>query len=88
MFSFGVELFDRNMAPVTGLGDLTLRPLPWSAAASGGPKAAEIEATGSKAALKFLLLNSLRYGVTILTPAAGPCWWGYVHEVALTINGV
>ena len=88
MFDFSVEVFDRAMAPVTGLGDLSLRPLPWSAAASGGPKAAEIEATGSRAALKHILLNWLRYGVTITTPSAGPCWWGYVHEVALTLDGV
>lgn len=88
MFSFGVELSDRSAQPVTALGDLSLRVLPWSGAASGGPRAAEIEATGSRAALKDVLLNWLHYAVTITTPSGGPCWWGYVHEVALTIDGV
>jgi hypothetical protein len=88
MFNFGVELADRSLAPVVGLDDVTLRPLSWSGEASGGPKAAEVEATGSRAALKSALLNWLRYGVTITTPAGAACWWGYVHEVALTIDGV
>ena len=88
MFNFGVELSDRSRAPVAGLGDVTLRPLSWSGEASGGPKAAEVEATGSRAALKGALLNWLRYEVTITTPSGAACWWGYVHEVALTIDGV
>ena len=88
MKGFGVELNDRQAALVVALGDVRLRPLSWSALADGGPSAAEIEVTGSRAALKLALLNWLRYGVVITTPSGGPCWWGLVHEVALSIGGV
>ena len=88
MFEFGVEIYDRAGGAIGNLPDVRLTPLPWSAAALGGPRRAEIEATGSRTALKDMLLNWLRYGVVIATPSGGPCWWGYVHEVALTLDGV
>jgi hypothetical protein len=86
MFEFGAVFQDRAGAVLTALGDATFKALTWSGAARGGPKAAEIEATGSRAALKSILLNWLGYGVQITTPSAGACWWGYVHEVSLTID--
>jgi hypothetical protein len=86
-FGFGVEFSDRAGAALAGLDDVTFRPTSWTAAAFGGPKVAEIEATGGRAALKSILLNWLGYGVNITTPSAGACWWGYVHELSLTIDG-
>ncbi len=88
MFNFGVAIADRTGQPLTAAGDLTFRPLTWTGAGRGGPKAAEIAVTGSRAALKAILLGWLDYRVEITTPSAGACWWGYVHEVALTIDGV
>ena len=43
---------------------------------------------GARAALKNILLNWTGYRVTVTTPSGGPCWWGYVHEVALSLDGV
>lgn len=88
MGTFGVELYDRAGGPLAALGDVRLTPQPWGGAARGGPKRAEIEATGSRAALKDMLLNWLRYRVVITTPSAGSCWWGYIHEISLTLDGV
>jgi len=83
-----VEVFNRDGAAVVLGPELTLTPQLWTGAAVGGPKAAEIAATGSRAALKDILLNWLDYRVQISTPSGGPAWWGYVHEVALTLDGV
>ncbi len=88
MSSFGVELYDRAGSALVVAADMQLTPLTWGGAALGGPRAAEIRATGSRAALKDLLLNALGYRTVITTPSGGPCWWGYVHAVALSIDGV
>lgn len=88
MFNFGAVFQDRAGGMLTGLDDVTFKALSWSAAGRGGPKAAEIEATGNRAALKSILMHWLGYGVQVTTPSAGACWWGYVHEVSLTIDGV
>lgn len=88
MFNFGVEVFDHTNAGIVIPPTLTLTPQPWTGAALGGPKTAEVKATGSRAELKNVLLNWLGYRLTITTPTGGPAWWGYVHEVSLTLGGV
>jgi len=84
---FGVQLTGRAGQQVTVQSDMQFAPVSWTAAAVGGPKAAEITLTGSRSALKDALLNWLGFGVQVTTPSGGPCWWGYVHEVALTLDG-
>lgn len=86
--NFGVELYDRGGQVLTDQTDLQFKPLSWSASAVGGPKNAEVELSGSRAALKNALLNWLRYRVRIVSPSGSLCWWGYVHEVALSLDGV
>ena len=84
---FGVQLTGRAGQQVTVQSDMQFAPVSWTAAAVGGPKAAEITLAGSRSALKDALLNWLGFGVQVTTPSGGPCWWGYVHEVALTLDG-
>ena len=85
---FGVEVAGRRGEVVTSQADITFSPVTWTAAAVGGPASAEIAVTGARAALKSILLNWTGYRVTVTTPSGGPCWWGYVHEVALSLDGV
>ena len=85
---FNVEVFNRDGAALVLGPDLLLAPQPWTFAAAGGPKAAEIRASGDRSALKDILLNWLDYRVLVTSPSGGPCWWGYVHEIALTLGGL
>jgi hypothetical protein len=85
---FNVEVFNRDGAALVLGPDLLLAPQPWTFAAAGGPKAAEIRASGDRSALKDILLNWLDYRVLVTSPSGGPCWWGYVHEIALTLDGL
>lgn len=88
MFDFGVEVLNRANGPVVIPPDLALTPQPLTCAAHGGPKTAEITATGPRAILKHMLMHWLDYRVIVTTPTGGPAWWGYVHEAALSLDGI
>lgn len=59
----------------------------YSFAAMGGPKAAEIEATGGELAL-WQLADLLRCPVEIDNDTGAAVWWGYVNEVEIMLNRV
>jgi hypothetical protein len=65
--------------------DLDYRVERYSKAAIGGPKLAEITATGADADL-WRLLELLRCPVEIYGAASLPVWWGYVAGVRLTVR--
>jgi hypothetical protein len=84
--SFGVELATRQGQPLTVQTDLEFHPTRWKAAAHGGPQSCGITVTGSRAGLKALR-EWLRYGVAVYTPSGSLCWWGYVHEATVQLDG-
>lgn len=84
---FFVRVWDTAGNPVLALDGVTLRPTSWSAAAVGGPMAAQVEATGSVEGLLALGVW-LGYRVEIVTADGLPVWWGHVDAVALETGGL
>jgi hypothetical protein len=85
--AFFLRVWDPNNNPVLAPDGVTLSPNSWSAAAVGGPVAAQINATGSIDGL--LALGSwLGYRIQIVTADGLPVWWGSVDGVSLSTGGL
>jgi len=82
---FVVSFANRQLTPVIPEPQLRMKPVHWSSAVIGGPKTAEIEATGPRADLESLT-DWLRYPVQISSRQGTLLWWGYVHEVELQVG--
>lgn len=84
---FTVEIWTRNglgLVPMPGQMELT--PVSFGWAAVGGPKAAEIEARGTRASL-VSLVGRLGYNLVIYGKGGGlPVWWGYIESVSLSLG--
>ena len=84
---FGVQVSSRQGVQQLLPPELTFAPTRWSWGCVGGPKAAEIQVTGGRDAIKQLR-QWLRYSVKIVAPTGTVAWWGYVHEVELQVGGL
>lgn len=84
---FFVRVWDAVGNPVLAPDGVTLRPASWSAAAVGGPVAAQVNATGSVDGLLALGVW-LGYRIEIVTVDGLPVWWGHVEGVALETGGL
>lgn len=85
--TFFVRVWDTNNNPVLPPDGVALNPASWSAAAIGGPVAAQINATGTIDGL--LALGAwLNYRIQIVAADGLPLWWGHVDAVALTTGGL
>ncbi len=87
MTQFDLVLRNRQGQTVASQPSIQFDPRRWKSGAVGGPIDAEIVVTGSRAGLKALL-GWLRYEVQIVSDRGTRCWWGYVHEVELQLNGL
>lgn len=85
--TFFVRVWDANNNPVLPPDGVALEPASWSAAAIGGPVAAQINATGSIDGLLSLGVW-LNYRIQIVGADGLPLWWGHVDAVALNTGGL
>lgn len=83
---FTARVYDRSGAAVLTPADVTLTPARWSAAAVGGPDAAEVDATGSVHGL-LDLAKWLGYRIEIASEGVA-VWWGHIDAVRVTAGGV
>lgn len=85
--TFFVRIWDTANNPVLPPDGVALSPATWSAAAVGGPVAAQINATGSIDGL--LALGAwLNYRIQIVAADGLPLWWGHVDAVALNTGAL
>ncbi len=84
---FGVRVYDRNGNAVTVPAGVSVTPEGWSAAAVGGPVAAELRASGPVEAL-LTLAAWLGYQVQVTSPRGQVVWWGQVAAVEVAAGGV
>lgn len=84
---FGVRVYDRNGNAVTVPAGVSVAPEGWSAAAVGGPVAAELRASGPVEAL-LTLAAWLGYQVQVTSPRGQVVWWGQVATVEVAAGGV
>jgi hypothetical protein len=84
---FSVRVLDRNGNGVLLPTGVAMRPVSWSAAAVGGPVAAEVECAGSADVL-LSLSAWLGYRLEIWNDAGQVVWWGQVQVVEVTAGGV
>ncbi len=78
--TWSVEFTDRAGRAVAPSLRLQFEPVRYDWNAMGGPRWAEISASGVQMDL-LRLLGWLRYGVTVRNALFQPVWWGYVHAV-------
>lgn len=84
--AFSVQVRDRNGFVVLAPTDVVLTPTVWSAAAMGGPVAADVELAGAADSL-LSLAGWLGFGIEIWNEG-GPVWWGQVLGLEVSANGV
>jgi len=84
--TWDIELYDLTGLPWLPPAGITITPETISASALGGCKDARIRITGPAVALRETL-RLLRYDVRIRNPLGQLVWWGYVHEVSVTVAG-
>lgn len=84
---FGLRVYDRSGNVVSVPAGLVVTPEGWSAAAVGGPVAAELRASGPVEAL-LTLAAWLGYQVQITSPRGQVVWWGQVAGVEVAAGGV
>lgn len=87
MIDFSLQWTDENHNVMPPPAGLTVSPRRWSWHMYGGPYEAQIDVAGAGSAL-IDLFKRLRYGVEIYNAQAEAVWWGYVHEVECTVDGV
>ena len=87
MTQFDLTMRNRQGQTVASQPSIQFDPRRWKSGAVGGPIDAEVVVTGSRAGLKALL-GWLRYEVQIVSDRGVRCWWGYVHEVELLMDGI
>ena len=85
--NFGVRMYDRSGNAVSVPAGVVVSPEGWSAAAVGGPVAAELRASGPVEAL-LTLAAWLGYQVQITSPRGQVVWWGQVSGVEVAAGGV
>lgn len=64
-----------------------LQPQRYSVEANGGPDQAEVIAIGDELAI-WGLVSWLRGPLTIKHPEVGEVWWGYIHEIEITVGEI
>ena len=85
--NFFVRVWDTANNPVLPPDGVAIEPASWSAAAIGGPIAAQINATGSIDGL--LALGAwLNYRIQIVAADGLPLWWGHIDAVALNTGAL
>lgn len=83
---FTVEMWDRAGAPVA-MGQLTLSPRWYAAAARGGPDAAEIAVAGRQEAL-WQIVDWLGFRLQIRNAHGTLVWWGFVARATVGMGAV
>jgi hypothetical protein len=83
--TFAVRVYDKNNNAVLAPVDVTLQPERWSAAAMGGPVAAEISLSGSVDGM-LALAAWLGYRVEIVSDGT-VVWFGEIDTVSVAAGG-
>ena len=78
---------DRNFSTVFVPSSLVFSVRQVTIAAQGGMERCEITATGNAYDL-WALLGWLRYAVEVLDDLGVPIWWGYAHELYLSVGAI
>lgn len=87
MTTFSVRVYDRNQNPILAPSEVSMKPVGWSAAAVGGPVAAEVALSGEAGAL-LSLASWLGYGLEIYNDDGQIVWWGQIVTLEVASDGV
>jgi len=85
--NFSVRVLDKTYQNPLVVPDVELGARRYSHRAIGGPKEAEIWATGNERGL-WEMLEWLRCPIEIWDERKSAVWWGYIHEIELSVGAV